>query len=277
MSIYSKAKTFIAIAIAATPLIAFAADTTPPLTLRPDDAFVGNAKSKVVLIEYSSTSCPHCADFHKNVFPEIEKNYIDTDKILYIYRDFPTNHPGLLGAQLAHCSGKTEYMNYISTLMDSQPMWAYNHNYKASLTNIAKLGGFTDAKINECFNNKTLEESILKRAMTDSKDLSIDVTPTFFLNGKKYTGKVSYADFSKIIEEELSKNPMATEAKNSNTTTGDNNTSTNTEGTTGSKTNTKTAPKNQPQSATTPEKVKKNFDGVITGGVTEATKIAPQQ
>lgn len=294
---------YIAIGLIAMPAFMASALETPPLTLRPDDMFVGNPQSKVVLIEYSSTSCPHCADYHKTVYPELEKNYIDNGKILYVYRDFPTNHPGLLGAQLAHCSGKGEYFNYISTLMDSQPMWAYNHNYRTSLTNIAKLGGFTDDKIKSCFNNKTLEESILKRAMNDSKELGIDATPTFFLNGKKYTGRVSFAEFKKVIDEALRANtqPSKAEGTNENNQIAGNAVSTpdipgedkkpadqrNERPTTQDEMKkpveanpnaaTKKTPDKQPAQPQMTQKQSQNFDGVITGGMMEPITVSPKQ
>lgn len=291
---------YIAVGLIAMPAFISNAADTPPLTLRPDDMFVGNPQSKVVLIEYSSTSCPHCADYHKTVYPELEKGYIENDKILYIYRDFPTNHPGLLGAQLAHCSGKAEYFNYIGTLMDSQPMWAYNHNYRTSLTNIAKLGGFTDDKIKACFNNKGLEETILKRAMNDSKELGIDATPTFFLNGKKYTGRVSFAEFKKVIDEALGANASPAKAEGANesnqvagaapdvqiqdrkpedqknimpTTQDDAKKPVEAK----PDTKTKKTPEKQPGQPQMTQKQSQNFDGVITGGMMEPSTVSPKQ
>ncbi len=185
------------------PNLSFAAEDKEKenlLTLQDDDFFLGDKSAKVTIIEYSSTSCPHCADYHKKGFELIKKTYIETNKILYILRDIPTNHPGLLGAMLAHCSGRDEYFNYIATLMDSQMLWAYRKDYKESLTNIAKLGGFTDEKIKACFNDKGLENKLFKRAMIASQKLNILATPVFFINGKKYEGGLSYAEMSKIIE-----------------------------------------------------------------------------
>lgn len=190
----------------ALPASSFAEETKDKenlLTLQEDDFFLGNKAAKVVVIEYSSTSCPHCADYHKKTFDLIKRTYIDTNRILYILRDVPTNHPGLLGAMLAHCAGRDEYFNYISTLMDSQMLWAYRKDYKESLTNIAKLGGFTDEKIKTCFNNKELENYLFKRAMIASQKLDIQVTPVFFVNGKKYEGALTYPQLSKILEDLL--------------------------------------------------------------------------
>jgi protein-disulfide isomerase len=177
------------------------------LTLQEDDHYLGNKDAKVVVIEYSSTSCPHCAEYHRHTFGTLKRDYIDNGKILYIYRDLPTNYPGLLGAMLAHCSGD-EYFNYISTLMDSQALWAYRKDYKESLINIAKLGGFNDEKIKGCFEDKKLEDMLFKRAMSASQKLNITVTPVFIINGKKYDGALTYPQMSKILDGLLNPSPL---------------------------------------------------------------------
>jgi protein-disulfide isomerase len=78
------------------------------LQLQDTDDFIGNKNSKVTIIEYSSLNCPHCKQFHMDIFKKLKKDYIDTNKILFIYRDFPTNKVALSGSRLAHCKGKTE-------------------------------------------------------------------------------------------------------------------------------------------------------------------------
>lgn len=167
------------------------------------DCIIGNIDAKVTIVEYSSLSCPKCSDFHKNTYAQLKKQYIDTGKVRYVYRDFPTNPPALLGALLAHCSGSDRYYTYISTLMDSQPMWAYKNNFKEYLINIGKLGGISEDKINTCFTDKNMEKKILDKAMTGIKVLKINATPTFFINGNKYDGIMPFNDFAKIIEEKL--------------------------------------------------------------------------
>ncbi len=174
------------------------------LSPQSDDFLLGDKNSKVTIVEYSSVSCPHCAEFKKNTFPKIKSEYIDKNKILYIYRDFPINKQGLMGAMLAHCAGDAEYFKYRDILMESQPLWAYRSNYMDVLNNIAKLGGFSDKKIEACFNDAILQDKILRRAMTASTSLAVHVAPTFFINGKKYDGLLNYDAIKKIIDNNLS-------------------------------------------------------------------------
>jgi protein-disulfide isomerase len=175
------------------------------LELRSDDFIIGDKNAKIVVIEYSSVSCPHCSEFHKYTYKEFKKKYIDTGLVKYVYRDFPTNEPALLGALTAHCAGKDKYYLYISTLMDSQSTWAYNNNYKESLINIAKLGGISEEKIKSCLSNKESQDKMLKSVMDDAIRLEMTFTPTFFINDNKHAGAKSINELSKIIDAELSK------------------------------------------------------------------------
>ncbi len=181
-----------------------AEDTKAIFYLQKEDMYLGDEKSPVIMIEYSSTTCPHCADFHKDVLPKIQENYITTGKVVYILRDLPTNKASLLAAKLAHCgTTKQQYFDFISAMMESQSIWAFNKNYQDSLMNIGKLGGLTQSKITECFNDSKLEESILKKALDASKVIDIQYTPTFIINGKKYQGAHKYEEFQKAIDAEL--------------------------------------------------------------------------
>jgi protein-disulfide isomerase len=180
-----------------------AKDQSNLLELKEDDHFLGDTKAKVVVIEYSSMSCPHCAEFHKRTFGLLKQNYINTNKILYIHRGIPTNHPSLLGSMLTACVGKDQYFDYVATLMDAQMLWAYRKDYKESLINIAKLGGLTDEAIKACFNNKENENALFEQGMNASQKLGFYVTPVFFINGKKHEGALSYLEMSKIIDDLL--------------------------------------------------------------------------
>lgn len=173
------------------------------LQLQQDDQSLGSKNSKVVLIEYSSAACPHCADFHKDVFPKLKAEYIDTGKMLYILRDLPTNQPSLFAAKLSHCAGKGEYFNYVKALMDSQSIWAFHNNYKDSLMNVGKLGGLSEEAINKCFNDSKMEEFLLRRGIEASRVFNIEYTPTFIINGKKKEGALTYDEFKKAIDAEL--------------------------------------------------------------------------
>ena len=198
MRLLNKIKILLLIKFIVISNISFAAENEL-LKLRKNDHYLGNINAPIVMIEYSSVSCPHCANFHINIFKEFEKKYIQTSKVLYIYRDMPFNKPGLMGAILAHCTDQ-QYINYISILMNSQSMWIYSEDYEKSLTNIAKLGGFKESKIMACFKDQQSIDQLIKDSMDAIQTLKIDATPTYFINKKKYERPVTLQELSKYID-----------------------------------------------------------------------------
>lgn len=154
----------------------------------PNDIIMGDPKAPVTMIEYSSLSCPHCADFQQKNFPEIKSSYIDTGKVKFIHRDFPLDEAALRGAMLAHCAGKDRYYTFLKVLFVKQESWAYQKNFLEVLTNIGKLGGLSGDAIDACMKDKSLETSIVESKLTAANSLDIKATPTFFINGKKHDG-----------------------------------------------------------------------------------------
>lgn len=181
------------------PCLALAQDKDI-LKITDQDYPLGNENAKVKIVEYSSLSCPHCAEFHKDIFEKLKEDYIDKGIVQYALRDFPTNKQALQGALLAHCKGKDRYYTYIKTLMDSQTIWAFHHDYQNSLTNIGKLGGISDDDLKKCFEDTAKQEFIIKRAGDAATSLKIEATPTFFINGEKHTGTLTYSELKKLIE-----------------------------------------------------------------------------
>lgn len=167
------------------------------------DIVMGSDKATVTMIEYSSLTCPHCAHFSKDVFPEIKKNYIDTGKVVFIHRDFPLDEPALRGAMLARCAGGERYYTFLKVLFDKQESWAYQKNYLEVLGNIGKLGGISSEKFDGCMKDKKLEDAIVEGKLTGANTLGVSSTPTFFINGKEYKGANSAAYFTKILDEAL--------------------------------------------------------------------------
>ena len=117
-----------------------------------EEIFLGNKDSKIVVIEYASMTCIHCANFHKEVYPKIKENYIDTNKIKFIYRDFPLDKQALFGSVLAKCAPKEKYFDFVKLILNTQKKWiASDNTFQDKLKNIGKLAGLNENKINNCF------------------------------------------------------------------------------------------------------------------------------
>jgi len=183
------------------PFAASAASLSDPspigeMALGPEDA-------KVTVIEYASASCPHCANFYKTTFQELKKDYIDTGKIRFIFREFPHNQPGLAAFMLARCAPPEQYYPMVSALFQQQKTWASAENAAVPLLQIAKLAGFTQEKFEACLKDQELLNKV--RAVFDkaSKEYGVESTPTFFINGEKTSGALSIEEISKLIDKNL--------------------------------------------------------------------------
>lgn len=163
----------------------------------------GKEGAPVTLIEFASLSCPHCADFHNDILPELEKKYVEAGKLRVIFRDFPLNEPALRASMLAQCAEDERYFKYLKVLFKSQKRWAFDEDFLGLLKNIAKLGGMTDEAFDQCMADKSLEEKILAARLESAKQMKVQSTPTIFINGVKYQGKHSVEAISGMIDKVL--------------------------------------------------------------------------
>lgn len=167
------------------------------------DYFLGKEFAPVVMVEYASLSCPHCADFHEKVVEPMIPNYVDTGKVKYVFRDFPLNKSALDATKLAHCAETDKYFSFIKVLFKSQKQWAYNEQYLPILKDIAKLGGLTPEKVDTCLADKKLEDKIFKVQQDAVDILEVKSTPTIYINGNKYDGPHKYEDVEAFINKQL--------------------------------------------------------------------------
>lgn len=184
------------------PVMAEEQSTMKP-TILEGDLVLGNPEAKVIIFEFSTLACPHCADFHLKTFPEIKKNYIDTGKVRYVFKDFPVNLPSTYASMLVHCS-KDRWFNVLTMLFESQNVWAFTYAYKEKLKNFARLSGMNDMVFDSCMNDDVAKDAILKKAYEGSKDFKISNTPTFiFQSGKRIEGAVPFRVFASKVDSEL--------------------------------------------------------------------------
>jgi protein-disulfide isomerase len=168
-----------------------------------DDKVMGDPQAPVAMIEYASLTCPHCAHFHNDVLPEIEKTYIDTGKVKLIYRDFPLNEAALRGAQLAHCVPAQNYFGMVALLFRNQDSWAFGADPVAELKKIAATAGIDETKFEACLKDQTTVDAIVARAKEAQDKYGVASTPAFFINGRKISGAQPFEDFDKVIKEAL--------------------------------------------------------------------------
>ncbi len=145
-------------------------------------------------------TCGHCATFHNKTYPELKKRYIDTGKVRFILREFPLDPVAAGAFMLARCSAKDKHHAIIETLFEQQSDWAFGRDPRKALLTLARQFGFTEQSFNACVTDqKTLSaiEEGMKRA---SQKFGVNSTPTFFINGKKYSGALSIDELAKAID-----------------------------------------------------------------------------
>jgi protein-disulfide isomerase len=163
------------------------------------DFMIGSDKAPVTIIEYASMTCPHCAHFAGTTLPELQKRYIDTGKVRYTLRAFPLDALSAAGFMLARCGGKDKYMPIVETLFAKQNDWIVREPLPP-LKEIAKQFGITENEFNECLANQKLLESIQAVRDHAAQKLGVNSTPTFFVNGKRLVGDISFDQMAKEID-----------------------------------------------------------------------------
>jgi len=170
------------------------------------DKVLGDRKAPVVLVEYASLSCPHCAHFSTTILPALEKKYITTGKMAYVLRQFPLNEPALRGAMLLQCVGESseeKYYTFSRVLFEAQPKWAFDGNFLTGLETIATVGGVSKQQFNACVNNKDVEVKVLEAKKAANDELKIPHTPYVIINGVAYEGEHTVDDVSAAIEQAI--------------------------------------------------------------------------
>jgi protein-disulfide isomerase len=163
------------------------------------DVALGSDKAPVTIIEYASMTCPHCAHFSTTTFPELQKRYIDTGKVRFIFREFPLDALAAAGFMLARCAGKDKFMPVVETLFAKQPEWLVQKPIPP-LMEIAKQFGFTQQTFDQCLANQQVLDAIQNVRDHAADKLGVNSTPTFFINGKKLSGDQTIDALAKEID-----------------------------------------------------------------------------
>jgi protein-disulfide isomerase len=198
----SRRSLLASVALAALPLSLAQAETAPDLSkLAVPPAYgekpEGLDTAKVTIIEYASASCPHCAHFYKEVYPVLKKDYIDTGKVRFLFREFPHNDAALGAFMIAHCAAPEKYFPLLNVFFNTQEKWVPNPF--DGLKEIALQAGFTEESFTACTKNETVAKEILterKRA----EGFGVTGIPYIFINGKHYEGDPTMEGLKAVID-----------------------------------------------------------------------------
>ena len=168
---------------------------------------IGSPDAKVTVKVFSSLTCPHCATFHTSIFNKLKKEYIDEGLVRFEHHAFPLDLAALNAEVVVRCQTDNEKkFKLLEEIYNKQTFWAVGSDINKINDLIKKVGlnfDLTEEKMNACLENSNVQDEILNERIEEQKKYKIDSTPTIFVNENKYSGKVDYKKFKKIIEKNL--------------------------------------------------------------------------
>jgi protein-disulfide isomerase len=196
----------LAIAIVAIPAGDIAAQTQRPavlaaelLAVTPQDRVLGEPDAPVTIVEYSSLTCPYCANFDRDVLPALKERWIDTGKAKLVMRPFPLDEPALRAEMVARCAPPERYYPLIGMLFQTQRTWATSGDWRGALEGIARLAGIGKKDFDACLADREIEEEALQARLTAATQLGVNSTPTFFVNGNRFEGAPTVEAFDRVL------------------------------------------------------------------------------
>lgn len=165
---------------------------------------MGSMDAPIVIEDYSSLTCPHCAQFHTEILPQLKASHIDTGKVRLVYKDFPLNLPALQASSISRCIESDDaYFTYLEQLFTTQSTWATETNAKETLLNNVGMTGLSREDAANCLNSAAITKHILTVQNEAKNNFQIDSTPFFVINNGK--GKIRGVRTYDMFVEELDK------------------------------------------------------------------------
>ena len=162
---------------------------------------VGNKDAKITIIAFESLTCSHCANFHKNVYPELKKEYLDTGLAKIEFRHFPLDIAAFNASKVAQCKNDGN-ADILESLYANQQKWVKGNSIEEANKNLQiflKNEGFS-IDFESCVNNKNIEDFVLNDRIEGAKNFKVNATPTIIINNEKFEKKLNYKNLKKALE-----------------------------------------------------------------------------
>ena len=161
----------------------------------------GNKNAKITIIAYESLTCSHCANFHKEIYPKLKEEYIDTGLVKIEFRHFPLDIAALNASKITQCK-KDQSLEILESLYSNQQSWLKGSTIEEVndiLKKFLKKEGF-DIDFEKCINNKEIEDFVLNDRIEGTKNFKVNATPTIIINNKKFEKSLNYKNLKKSLE-----------------------------------------------------------------------------
>lgn len=173
-----------------------------PMDVRPTDRTLGDPEAPIVVIEYASFTCPHCASVHVNTWPSIRDSYVADGHVLWVFREFARNQPDLAAGIMARCVADDQFFAMVETLFHQQANWAA-YDVQQTAYNLSRLGlmsGVSEDDYRACLQNQDFANEIVDMRVEANDLYSIQATPTFIVNGEKVEGARDFPFFQQMFD-----------------------------------------------------------------------------
>ncbi len=179
---------------------AHAADDPKTTTADAREIVYGSPDAPVTIVEYASLTCPHCANFHSDILPELKTRLIDTGKARLVFKDFPLDQLALRAAVMVRCNAGTRRNAMLDVLFTTQLSWARSQDPVGALMNIGRASGMTDQDLEACFNNQEIIDSVIQQRLDAEQTYQVSSTPSFVIDGKLYRGALSVEQIAVVVD-----------------------------------------------------------------------------
>ncbi|SFJ73449.1 DsbA family protein [Jannaschia pohangensis] len=173
-------------------------------TIEIEDISIGDANAPVKVVEYASFTCPHCANFHRDTFKDFRRDYIETGKVHFTYREVFFDRYGLWAAMIARCAGQDRYFGVAEVLYQTQGEWARQGDpasVAASLKRIGAQAGLSAEQADACLQDGEMAQSLLAWYEGNASSDGIRSTPSFLINGEVHSGNMSLSQLGALVDE----------------------------------------------------------------------------
>lgn len=172
------------------------------------DRPMGSPKAPILMVEYAAPTCPHCARFDMQIFPELKQKMIDTGKVYYVFRVFPLGPADIAAESIARCLPEDNYFQFIDLLFRNQPKWDPEYqppDVHAGLVDMGRMAGLSADKVDACIGNQTVANQVSQVGQDAQTKYNINSTPTFIVNGVQHGPFEDYKELQDFITPMLSK------------------------------------------------------------------------
>ena len=161
----------------------------------------GQKNAKITIIAYESLTCSHCANFHKDIYPKLKKDYIDTGLAKIEFRHFPLDIAALNASKIAQCK-EDQSLDILDSLYSNQQAWVKGNTLEEVNKNLKKFLQNEGFNINyeKCINDKDIEDFVLNDRIEGAKNFKVNATPTIIINNEKFEKSLNYKNLKKSLE-----------------------------------------------------------------------------